>query len=949
MIGPSPTEIKSMSDVDLAAWYAEFYGDAAPWLVDVARGRVQLDEELRSNPHGYNQYTGAGAGGDDPSSLPGVKAGAGTKDDPYVVTDMNSALKLLADDKVIHIDHEGKPGILLDKLKALGDKAKADGVKAQRINLCNVTTPNGSLFCAENKNIPRQRMPQLTGVPEKGTPADRMPKDAKGEVNLGPAFLEKLSSQGIASEHTTMPADQLHASQNFLDGVKVAWMMAAMEAGTMKEGAISVSRDGYVVDGHHRWAATVATQYHGAVAPTMSVVKYDVDIMSALAKANVFTHGMGIASSRSLPSPPCIGCEDQYSYRANPHGWNQWTGGQGSGKAVNTDPKAGNTQMTRSSVSAPTKVFLERGMIKGDVLHHGAGKAQADTELMRAAPAVKSVTEFDPFPNPKLGQDYVDKTSDTRLLGRQYDTVVSNYVLNVLPQGPRDAVLAEISATTKPGGSALISVRPASTEGGIKTGVKEGDGTRVTSSKGTFQKGFSPAELKAYAETKFGTVEIVKGIDSAVVATNPFQSRTLDTAVYISTDRPIPDGPSYRSNPEGFNQWTGPGGGGSDTEPTMKGTRLPEGPGVRKGGSLYPLASQIKTMSIAADLKREGLGPEERQIAAKSLATFESVLGVTPEQAQANIVASFDRAIDSGKLEEYVGWYNEAHDIATNLADQNGLEPAIGVAVLAACSPGCEYEVNKAWAESIMDAVANRGDETIGDRANLDTTTKKGESTTWLDRANGVLGGSKGHPGELITADLPFRQMSDRQLAVVLGREGGTSESRHATTSYDGQAKGIALARSNDIGRIDEILNGAKVRSFYNNLDEPNRDGDFTADRHMFRAIMAGSMTADTLDPKVLDTLLEYDRPKSGAVTLLTGTPGFAGADIGGYPVAAEVGRAAMQEINERVVMVDGVATRPYAELTVNQVQAVSWGQWRDIDWPVIQAAMAVRKAEVGA
>jgi hypothetical protein len=124
-----------------------------------------------------------------------------------------------------------------------------------------------SLFCVESKGIPRAQMPQLKGIPVEGTPASRKAADEKGEVDLTADFVKYLEQQGYTTEDAEEHAAYLRPTQNELNGAKVAGMVKWMQSGgnpnpprrglPERELGMIVSEDNYIVDGHHRWAATV--------------------------------------------------------------------------------------------------------------------------------------------------------------------------------------------------------------------------------------------------------------------------------------------------------------------------------------------------------------------------------------------------------------------------------------------------------------------------------------------------------------------------------------------------------------------------------------------------------------------------------------------------------------------------------------------------------------------
>ena len=181
--------------------------------------------------------------------------------------------------------------------------AKAKGEPAPNINLCDVTVPGTNLYCDDNLGIPRDEMPQFKGNAQPGSRAAGMDADASGEVDTEPVFREMLKEKGIKTLQTEVPADKLKATQKDLVGAKVVGMMGALEKDPNHPkitAPIYVSRDGYVIDGHHRWAAIVA---HNAANPDkqipMKTTVLDMDIKDAIPMANKFAEDMGIAAKKA--------------------------------------------------------------------------------------------------------------------------------------------------------------------------------------------------------------------------------------------------------------------------------------------------------------------------------------------------------------------------------------------------------------------------------------------------------------------------------------------------------------------------------------------------------------------------------------------------------------------------------------------------------------------------
>jgi hypothetical protein len=196
---------------------------------------------------------------------------------------------------------------VIDKLAELGKQAQEKGEKAPNFNLCQVSIPGTNLYCDGNKGIERADMPQFKGTPEAGSPADKLPKDKNGEADTEEFFKQMLNKQGIkVSEPTEVPADRLKATQSELVGVKVAGMSKVLEQGKEHPAyqkltaPIYVSNDGYVLDGHHRWAAIVA---HNAAHPDkqipMSVRVINEPIIPLVNRSNKFAEAIGIRAKKA--------------------------------------------------------------------------------------------------------------------------------------------------------------------------------------------------------------------------------------------------------------------------------------------------------------------------------------------------------------------------------------------------------------------------------------------------------------------------------------------------------------------------------------------------------------------------------------------------------------------------------------------------------------------------
>lgn len=231
-------------------------------------------------------------------------------------SNVNDAATALGKGFKVVLKQPDEVSTLLDKLAQIVTDAEAKGEKAPVYDLCKVSVPKTNLFCAESKGIPRIKMPQLSGKPLPGSLADKLPKNDKGEVDLSEEFKQSLLKDGHTISNTKELASHLRASQSELNGAKVAKMAGRLRQGKLKDAAIFVSEDNYIVDGHHRWAANVAVDaadgHLGDI--KMPVMKINMSIIPLLAYANSFSKRMGIPQAGVAKSSRCVGCEQRTEY-----------------------------------------------------------------------------------------------------------------------------------------------------------------------------------------------------------------------------------------------------------------------------------------------------------------------------------------------------------------------------------------------------------------------------------------------------------------------------------------------------------------------------------------------------------------------------------------------------------------------------------------------------------
>lgn len=107
------------------------------------------------------------------------------------------------------------------------------------------------------------------------------------------------------------------------------------------------------------------------------------------------------------------------------------------------NPNSHLTAKERQCPSLPAKVLFERKLLNGDMLDFGCGFAK-DVEYLTDRKI--SITGYDPY----YKNEYPKK---------KFDTIMCNYVLNVLLPEEQTNVMMAVSELLKPGGKAYFTVR----------------------------------------------------------------------------------------------------------------------------------------------------------------------------------------------------------------------------------------------------------------------------------------------------------------------------------------------------------------------------------------------------------------------------------------------------------------------------------------------------------
>lgn len=188
---------------------------------------------------------------------------------------------------------------LLNGLRADALQTILEGEELPNFDLCTITVPGTNLFCNGNKGIPRAQMPQLKGFPVPGSRAAEMEIEKSGKVDVSQAFLDMLTEKGIKTKRYKVDPTTLKATQNQLVGAKIAMRVGDMQVNPNHKKfkmPYFISKDGYILDGHHGWASILAYCLIEKKNVKMNVIEVDLKIRKLVALANDFTQEIGIAA-----------------------------------------------------------------------------------------------------------------------------------------------------------------------------------------------------------------------------------------------------------------------------------------------------------------------------------------------------------------------------------------------------------------------------------------------------------------------------------------------------------------------------------------------------------------------------------------------------------------------------------------------------------------------------
>ena len=144
-------------------------------------------------------------------------------------------------------------------------------------DLTNMHIENTQLYDEDNLGIPRNKMPQV-------------PSDTKA------VFISEMQKRGARVQRGVADPANLHPIQKEMSASKVGLIMKRLRDKGMKtgdDGRIIISKDNYVIDGHHRWAAAAMLSFEDS-SVKIPVIRVDMNHKDLIAATLAWNEATGI-------------------------------------------------------------------------------------------------------------------------------------------------------------------------------------------------------------------------------------------------------------------------------------------------------------------------------------------------------------------------------------------------------------------------------------------------------------------------------------------------------------------------------------------------------------------------------------------------------------------------------------------------------------------------------
>lgn len=264
--------------------------------------------KVKGEGKGESKGKGKGEGGKKPKKPEGITVNVTDKQMEARRPSISEDLKDYGSDATVDsLKPEHREAIKEYKLEVVGKDAPQAVEIARKIkegiqkgsDICKMNPP----VCEGNKGLTRDKMPQIEGektvkqmleaVKKDGTPDLEARAKAKAMVQAGAdpdsdktimqQMIDHFKENGVNTKRTKAPVGMLKATQSEIKAEKTYGMADKYLKGEFKNigDSVVVSRDGHILDGHHRWAALLTVD----PSREMDVQVIDMDMDDLLREA----------------------------------------------------------------------------------------------------------------------------------------------------------------------------------------------------------------------------------------------------------------------------------------------------------------------------------------------------------------------------------------------------------------------------------------------------------------------------------------------------------------------------------------------------------------------------------------------------------------------------------------------------------------------------------------
>lgn len=315
-----------------------------------------------------------------------------------------------------------------------------------------------------------------------------------------------------------------------------------------------------------------------------------------------------------------------------------------------------------------------------------------------------------------------------------------------------------------------------------------------------------------------------------------------------------------------------------------------------------------------------------RETREKMKQALRDTYGITQERMVRNIIEAYETAT-TGEHRFGEDWYEMARATAKEIAREYGMTDRQAAAFLAALSPRTSWESNVVWGDHLAKLIGE--DRIVGSlefavtKATMDNPKPRTMSASdWLaEDGFSISAGRRFSEYPIEEQAAIARVLGQRDgakvKAVQISREGVPGKNIGVAPPFqDSMVNAIRIARGDGSRQaISSVLNGHKVRSFYNDIVTGGHSTSITVDAHALDAAIIGA-AATRSGKKVGDVMPGVPDP---GVWINTRFSRVKEGTSGPYAVFHEAFRRATVRINSER------ASTGLPPLTAPQVQAIAW------------------------